>query len=190
MRCRHCQTRSRDIHRLRTACEAVVAGQTAIRAVAQGKRSDRHRFGGADVFAGDRSSAAQDQCFCTNECPHHQYACSHIRCAVIAARAAQVDRKRVDRADCVVGVSNVVVARHIRAATVENHQATGGDCLVAAADIFAAKDLRRRCADDFASTRACQCADSGCASCSRASVIGLGDLRGGYREVCSGDIGA
>ena len=189
--CLHCSYRQGGrchIHRLRAAGEGVVAGHAAVAAICQSQCADGHCLAGANVLGRYRSRAAQAQRFSSHQRAQRQCRGCNVRRAVVAACAAQVDCKRIDRAGRVVGVGDVVVTGHIRIAAVANHQATGAHGLVAATHILVGECLCCCCTDDFACT--CQCADCGAACGCCAAVISFSCLHCRYRQASLGDVGA
>ena len=149
------QVGSSGIHRLRAAGEGVIAGKAAVTAINQGQCSERDRFAGADVLARHCACAAQAQRFTAHQRPQRQHAGGDVRRAVVAARAAQAHRKRINRAGRIVGIGDVVVSGDISTAAVTDDQAAGAYCLVTVADVLVGEGQRGYRDDRLASAGQC-----------------------------------
>ncbi len=85
-----------DVHRVRAAGEGIVAGEAEV-AVAQrqaGKVGET--LAGAGVLIGHRGDARKRQVLSLEDVTQRQKARGHLGTAVVGARAAEIDRARVD----------------------------------------------------------------------------------------------
>ena len=112
------QAGGRDVSGVTAAGEGVVAGQSAC-AIAQSQRAQGDCLAGANIFVDHRAGAGQGQCFAAHHIAQREDAGSHIRRAVVTARAGQIDGALADRAGGVAGVTHRVVAAAV--AIVQRH---------------------------------------------------------------------